>query len=406
MKKPYERLIEYCKVNTMSSDTVPTSPTTEVQFDLANILKDELIAMGVQDVVLQDSCVVYGKIPATAGQEDAPAIGFIAHVDTVPDFSGENVKPLVHTNYDGKDIVLPNCGRVISVSDFPHLAQMKGKTVITASGDTLLGSDDKAGIAEIMCLCERLLTSDIPHGTVCVAFTPDEEVGLGTSRFDLAQFGADFAYTLDGGLAGEVVYENFNAASAKFVVNGVNVHPGSAKNIMVNASLVALEIAGMLPSCETPAHTEGYEGFYHLIGMEGGVDQATLAYIVRDHDACKLEHRIETLRHIEKTVREKYGENAVTLDIRMGYRNMAEKVKTRMEIVDAAIRATKAVGLTPAIQPIRGGTDGANLTEMGLLCPNLGTGSYGFHGPYEHSIAEDMELCVDILQGILNEFVK
>lgn len=406
MKKPYERLIEYCRVNTMSDDTAPSSPTTKVQFDLARRLEQELTALGVQDVVLQDSCVLYGKIPATPGQESAPAIGFIAHLDTVPDFPGENVKPLIHENYDGKDIVLPNCGRVIGVGDFPHLPSKKGKTVITASGDTLLGSDDKAGIAEIMCLCERLLTSDLPHGTVCVAFTPDEEVGLGTSRFDLAQFGADFAYTLDGGEAGEVVYENFNAASAGFTVTGVNVHPGSAKNIMVNASLVAMEIAGMLPAGETPARTEGYEGFYHLIAMEGGVDKASLTYIVRDHDANKLNCRIETLRHIEKCMKEKYGEGAVSLEIRMGYRNMAEKVKTRMEIVNAAVRATEKAGLKPVISPIRGGTDGANLTEKGLLCPNLGTGSYGFHGPYEHSVAEDMEICVDILEGILKEFLK
>ncbi len=403
MKKPYERLMEYCRVNTMSDEAVETSPTTKVQFDLANLLLKELEEMGVSNLQLDETCVLYGEIPATLGQENAPAIGFIAHLDTVPDFPGEEVKPLVHENYDGEDIKLPLCDRVISVSDFPHLKDMKGKTVITASGDTVLGSDDKAGVAEIVCLCERLLNSDIPHGKVCIAFTPDEEVGLGTSNFDIPRFGADFAYTLDGGRAGEVVYENFNAASAVFTVEGVNVHPGSAKNIMINASLVAMEINSMLPACETPANTEGYEGFYHLISMEGSVDKATLAYIVRDHDGSKLDHRVDTLRHIEKIMQEKYGDK-VNLKIRMGYRNMAEKVKTRMEIVEAALRATEKAGLIPSTDPIRGGTDGANLTADGLPCPNLGTGSYGFHGPYEHSVAEDMELCVDMMEGILKEF--
>lgn len=403
MKKPYERLMEYCRVNTMSDETVETSPTTKVQFDLANLLLKELEEMGVSNLQLDETCVLYGEIPATPGQENAPAIGFIAHLDTVPDFPGEEVKPLVHENYDGEDIKLPLCDRVISVSDFPHLKDMKGKTVITASGDTVLGSDDKAGVAEIVCLCERLLNSDLPHGKVCIAFTPDEEVGLGTSNFDIPRFGADFAYTLDGGRAGEVVYENFNAASAVFTVEGVNVHPGSAKNIMINASLVAMEINSMLPACETPANTEGYEGFYHLISMEGSVDKATLAYIVRDHDGSKLDHRVDTLRHIEKIMQEKYGDK-VNLKIRMGYRNMAEKVKTRMEIVEAALRATEKAGLVPSTDPIRGGTDGANLTADGLPCPNLGTGSYGFHGPYEHSVAEDMELCVDMMEGILKEF--
>ena len=395
--------MEYCRVNTMSDETVETSPTTKVQFDLANLLLKELEELGVSNLQLDETCVLYGEIPATPGQENAPAIGFIAHLDTVPDFPGEEVKPLVHENYDGEDIKLPLCDRVISVSDFPHLKEMKGKTVITASGDTVLGSDDKAGVAEIVCLCERLLNGDIPHGKVCIAFTPDEEVGLGTSNFDIPRFGADFAYTLDGGRAGEVVYENFNAASAVFTVEGVNVHPGSAKNIMINASLVAMEINSMLPACETPANTEGYEGFYHLISMEGSVDKATLTYIVRDHDGSKLDHRVDTLRHIEKIMQEKYGDK-VNLKIRMGYRNMAEKVKTRMEIVEAALRATEKAGLIPSTDPIRGGTDGANLTAEGLPCPNLGTGSYGFHGPYEHSVAEDMELCVDMMEGILKEF--
>ncbi len=404
MKKPYERLMEYVKVNTMSDDTAEKSPTTKVQFDLANRLYKELEELGVSDLYLDDTCVLYGRIPATPGQEKAPAIGFIAHLDTIPDFPGENVKPLIHQNYDGKDLHLPLCDRVIRVSDFPHLKNCVGKTIITASGDTVLGADDKAGVAEIVCLCEDLLAGDIPHGTVCIAFTPDEEVGLGTSNFDIARFGADFAYTMDGGQAGDVEYENFNAASAVFTVTGVNVHPGSAKNIMVNASLVAMEIVEMLPSGETPACTEGYEGFYHLIAMEGTVDQASLTYILRDHDGSKLQHRVDTLKHIEKLIKEKYGDTAAELKIRMGYRNMAEKISARMEIVEAAKRATVKAGVTPVTDPIRGGTDGANLTAEGLPCPNLGTGSYGFHGPYEHSVAEDMDTCVKIMKGILQEF--
>lgn len=406
MKKPYERLIEYAMVNTMSDDNAEKSPTTQVQFDLVNRLYKELEELGVSQLYLDDTCVLYGKIPATPGQEDAPAIGFIAHLDTIPDFPGENVKPLIHADYDGKDIHLPLCDRVIRVSDFPHLAKCVGKTIITASGDTVLGADDKAGVAEIVCLCEELLTKDIPHGTVCIAFTPDEEVGLGTSNFDISRFGADFAYTMDGGQAGDVEYENFNAASATFTIHGENVHPGSAKNIMVNASLVAMEVAGMVPAAETPAHTQGYEGFYHLMSMEGTVDKATLSYILRDHDGDKLQYRVDTLRHIEKIIKEKYGDDAAELSVRMGYRNMKEKLSTRMEIVHAARRATEKVGVTPVSDPIRGGTDGANLTQNGLPCPNLGTGSYGFHGPYEHSVAEDMEKCVEIMKGILQEFCK
>lgn len=405
MERPYEKLIRYCKINTMSDDTVPTSPTTECQFDLARLLEQELIALGVQDVYLSDACVVYGKLPATKGLEHLPAIGFLAHVDTVPEFSGENVEPLVIENYDGGDIPLPKGDRTICVSDFPHLPAMKGKTLITASGDTLLGADDKAGVAEIVALCERLISSGEPHGPVCIAFTPDEEVGLGVSRFDTERFGADFAYTLDGSAVGEVIYENFNAASAKVTVHGKNVHPGSAKNVMLNASLVAMEFNAMLPAGDTPARTEGYEGFFHMMQMSGGIETASLAYIVRDHDLQKLGYRVETLRHIEKLLNEKYGEGTVEVEIKDGYRNMAEKVRTRMEIVDAALKATEAAGVTPVVVPIRGGTDGAVLTEMGVPCPNLGTGCYGFHGPYEHAVAEDMERTVEILAQILKQFL-
>lgn len=404
MEQAYEKMMRYCRVNTMSDDASDCMPTTERQFTLARMLADELRQIGVQDVAVSDACVVYGNLPATAGLEDRKAIGFIAHVDTVPDFCGENVCPRVIANYDGQDIPLPKGGRTIRVADFPHLEDKKGKTLITASGDTLLGADDKAGVAEIVSLCERLVASGEPHGKVCVAFTPDEEVGRGTVGFDLAQFGADYAYTLDGSAPGEVVYENFNAASAVVTVAGRNVHPGSAKDIMLNASLVAMEWNALLPTCETPAHTQEYEGFFHLMSMQGDVEQARLSYIVRDFDAAKLQMRLDTMRLAERTLNERYGDGTVSLEITMGYRNMREKIEQHPEVVDAALRATKAVGLAPIVKPIRGGTDGSSLTERGLPCPNLGTGGYGFHGPYEHVVAEEMELCVEVLLQLLREF--
>ena len=403
MERAYEKLIRYAKVHTRSDDVSTETPSTKLQFDLARMLEKELRDMGASEVVLTDTCVVYAKIPATKGMENKPKVGFIAHVDTVPEFPGENVKPILHENYDGKDIVLPLCGRVISVADFPALKEKVGKTILTASGDTLLGSDDKAGVAEIMVLCERLLNEDIPHGTVCVAFTPDEEIGRGTETFDIAQFGADFAYTLDGGAVGEVVSENFNAASATVTIHGVNVHPGSAKDIMVNASLVAMELNALLPAGAIPAKTTGYEGFFHLTEMEGNIELAKMHYIMRDHDLQKLRQKEEVFRTAVAAINGRYGEGTVEADVKEGYRNMREELNKHPEVVEAALRATEKLGLTPITTPIRGGTDGANLTNAGLPCPNLGTGSAGFHGPMEHSIVEDMDLCVDVLLGILKE---
>lgn len=403
MERAYEKLIRYAKVHTKSDENSTATPSTAIQFDLAKLLEKELREMGASDVVLTDTCDVYAKIPATKGMEKKAKVGFIAHVDTSPDFSGKNVKPILHENYDGKDIVLPLCNRVISVSDFPALKEKVGKTILTASGDTLLGSDDKAGIAEIMVLCERLLNEDIPHGTVCVAFTPDEEVGRGTESFDIEQFGADFAYTLDGGAVGEVVSENFNAASASVTVHGVNVHPGSAKDIMVNACLVAMELNALLPAGAIPAKTTGYEGFFHLNGMEGNVEQAKLHYILRDHDLKKLREKEKVFRSAVAAINGRYGAGTVEAKIKEGYRNMREELDKHPEVVEAAMRATEKLGITPITTPIRGGTDGANLTNAGLPCPNLGTGSAGFHGPMEHSVVEDMDLCVEVLLGILKE---
>ena len=382
--RAYERLIKYAKVSTASEEGIGVSPSTPRQFDLARLLVDELRELGVADAEVTDTCYVYGHLPATPGHESAPCLGFIAHMDTSPDFSGENVKPRVIENYDGGDLELG-----------------AGRTLITASGDTLLGADDKAGIAEIMTLIEQLQGGEIAHGRIAVCFTPDEEVGCGTANFDIPKLGADFAYTLDGGAEGEVVYENFNACSAVVNITGVNVHPGSAKNVMVNAALVATEFNAALPSCETPRHTEGYEGFYHLTAIAGTAERAELRYILRDHDAKKLEMRRETMFHIMKILNERYGAGTVSLSFREQYRNMAEKIRPDyMHLVENAVKATENAGVEPLRQPIRGGTDGAQLSWEGLPCPNLGTGGYAFHGPYEHITAEGMDKCVEIIRGI------
>ena len=399
--RAYERLLKYVKINTKSDESSTTVPTTAVQFDLANILVSELREIGCENVRVDETCYVYAEIPASEGCENAPAIGFIAHMDTSPDFSGEGVNPQLHPDYNGEDVVLGDSGRVLSVKTFPHLARLKGRTLITTDGNTLLGADDKAGIAEIMTLAERIITEKIPHGKICIGFTPDEEVGSGADHFDVEGFGADYAYTSDGGAEGSLEYENFNAAGAKFTVNGVNVHPGSAKNIMVNALLVAMEINSMLPSADVPSKTEGYEGFFHATDMSGDVEKATLSYIVRDHSAEMFEARKTILRHIEKTLNEKYGEGTVVLEIKEQYRNMYEMILPEKHLVDNAILAAERCGLTPSVEPIRGGTDGARLSYMGLPCPNLGTGGYAFHGPFEHITVEGMDKATEMLAEIV-----
>ena len=404
--KAYERLIRYAKVSTASEEGIGRSPSTQRQFDLARILVEELRELGIADAELTDSCYVYGHLEATPGCEDAPCLGFIAHMDTSPDFSGEGVKPRIIENYDGEDVEL-GAGRTLSVKRFPHLPRLKGRTLITTSGDTLLGADDKAGIAEIMTLVEELQRDGTPHGRIAVCFTPDEEVGCGTANFDIPKLGAKYAYTLDGGPEGEVVYETFNASSVVVHITGVNVHPGSAKNIMVNAAQVATEFNACLPCCETPRYTEGYEGFYHLTSIEGTVERAELRYILRDHDAKKLEQRRETMQHAGKTLNERYGAGTVSVSFREQYRNMVEKiVPEHMHLVDSAIRAIEDSGLEPLRQPIRGGTDGALLSWEGLPCPNLGTGGYAFHGPYEHITVEGMDKCVEIVRRIVEIYAE
>lgn len=395
-----ERFLRYAAVHTTSDENSGTTPSAPREFDLARLLADELTAIGASDVTLTETGYVYATVPATAGREQDAAIGFIAHIDTSPDFSGEHVCPQIHPNYDGGAVALGDSGLVLDPAVFSHLPELRGRTLITSDGTTLLGADDKAGVAEIMTAADLLLHTDRPHGKICVAFTPDEEIGEGAHHFDLKRFGADFAYTVDGGPENEIEYENFNAASAVFSVTGVNVHPGSAKDIMVNAALVACEINSMLPAAETPAHTEGYEGFYHLCEMHAAPERAVMKYIVRDHDANRFAARLDTCRHIEKVLGEKYGADAVRLVIREQYRNMAEKILPRFEIVERAQNAIRAVGAEPVSLPVRGGTDGAQLSFMGLPCPNLGTGGYAFHGPFEHVTVEGMETAVSVLLKI------
>lgn len=401
--KVTERFLSYVACHTASDEYSESCPSSSRQFVLADQLADTLRALGLTDVVRDDGCYVYGTLPATAGHESAPRLGLIAHMDTSPDFSGENVHPVFHENYDGGDIVL-GAGRTLRTSEFPHLPTLRGRTLITTDGSTLLGADDKAGIAEIVTLLEELIEQNLPHGKIAVCFTPDEEVGRGADGFDLERFGADFGYTVDGGAEGEIEYENFNAASAVWEIRGFNVHPGSAKDIMINAQLVAIEINNMLPPHETPRDTEGYEGFYHLCAMQGRVESARLEYIVRDHDDAKFEARLDCLRSIEKAINEKYGEGTATLTIREQYRNMAQIISQHMHLIDTAKKAARESGIEPKIQPIRGGTDGARLSYMGLPCPNLGTGGYAFHGPYEHITVEGMERTVAMLHKIVQSY--
>lgn len=402
--KAYERLLKYVKVYTTSDENSETHPTTMRQFDLAKMLVEEMKEIGIEGVTCDEHCYVYGYIPATKGYEDKHAIGLIAHLDTAPAACGENVKPQIIENYDGGNVVLKGNNSILSPERFPHLKNLKGRTLITTDGTTLLGADDKAGIAEILTACEKIINENIPHGKICIGFTPDEEVGLGAHLFDVKKFGADFAYTIDGGIEGEISYENFNASMAKVEISGVSVHPGSAKNTMINALNVAIELNGMLPACERPETTEGYEGFYYLEKMSGNTDAATMEYILRDHDAAKIEAKKDTLKLAEKLLNEKYGEGTVKVTIKDQYKNMVEHIKPCFHLIDNATDAMEVLGVTPVIEPIRGGTDGATLSYMGLPCPNLGTGGFAYHGEFEHITVEGMDICTDIIVEILKKY--
>lgn len=398
--KVEERLLKYVSYWTTSDEACTSIPSSDREFALAKVLEAELKELGLTKVTLTEHCYVYGLLPATPGMENKKAIGFISHIDTAPDYSGENVKPQIIPNYDGQDVLLPGSGAYLKVADFPTLSGLKGRTLITTDGTTLLGADDKAGVAEIMTAVEELIAEDTPHGDIWIGFTPDEEVGAGADLFDLDYFKADYAYTVDGDYEGEVAYENFNAASAVFSITGVNVHPGEAKDIMINAALVGCEIVALLPKNETPSHTEGREGFFHLTDMSGDVASATLSFIVRDHDKDLFESRLNLLRTLEVEMNQKYGAGTVELEIKHSYENMLSVIEQQMYIVDLAKDAIASVGLTPISRPVRGGTDGARLSFMGLPCPNLGTGGYGFHGPYEHISVEGMQTAVQIIKTI------
>lgn len=403
MMKVQDRLLKYVAYWTTSDESGSVIPSSEREFALGRELKQELEDLGLSRVILTDHCYVYGLLPATSGMEDRKAIGFIAHIDTAPDYSGENVKPQIIENYDGNDILLKGSNTYLKVSDFPTLETLTGRTLITTDGTTLLGADDKAGIAEIMTALEQIITEGTPHGDIWIGFTPDEEIGAGADLFDLDYFKADFAYTVDGDYEGEVAYENFNAASADFIIHGVNVHPGEAKDIMVNAALLATEIVSRLPKAETPAHTEGREGFYHLTDMSGDVAFAKLSFIVRDHDKDIFESRLNLLRTIEVEMNQEYGAGTVELTITHSYENMLSVIEQHMDVIERAQNAIRESGLEPISRPVRGGTDGARLSFMGLPCPNLGTGGYGFHGPYEHISVEGMETAVRIIKSIATD---
>ena len=400
------RLLKYVKVNTISDPKSETLPSTQIQFDLAKILVEDLKEIGVKDASLDENCYVMGSIPGNA--ENAPAIGLIAHMDTSPEFSGENVKPQIIEDYDGNDIVLnKDLNIVMKVSDFPYLADFKGHTLITTDGTTLLGADNKAGIAEIMEVAKYFIDNpDVKHGDIKICFTPDEEVGRGTEKFDLEKFGADFAYTLDGSFEGEIEYENFNAASAVIKIHGTNIHPGSAKHKMKNSLLIAMEFNALLPVFDVPQYTEGYEGFYHLDEAGGTVELTTLEYIIRDHDMEKFTARKEFMTKAAAFINEKYGEGTAEIEIKDSYFNMKEHILPVMHIVDSAVAAMEKTGVKPIVKAIRGGTDGAALSYKGLPTPNIFTGGFNYHGRYEAVSVQSMNKAVATVIEILKSYAQ
>ena len=396
-----ERFLRYVKFDTMSDEYSDTCPSTAGQRTLGAALVEEMRAIGIQDAHMDEHGYVYGTVP---GDPNLPTIGLIAHMDTSPDASGADIKAKI-ISYEGGDVLLNEEKNIVMrEKDYESLKNHRGKHLIVTDGTTLLGADDKAGIAEIMTAAEFLLTTRMNHATVRIGFTPDEEIGRGADLFNVAQFGADYAYTVDGGAIGEMEYENFNAASATVVVNGLNIHPGSAKDKMVNSQYIAMEYQSLLPALQKPEHTEGYEGFIHLTDMAGEVEKTTLRYIIRDHDMEKFQEKKAVMQAAADALNEKYGAGTVELTVKDSYYNMREKIEPCMYIVERATEAMKAVGIEPKIVPIRGGTDGARLSFMGLPCPNLCTGGENFHGRYEYIPVEDMEKVVQILVGLLTTF--
>lgn len=403
-----ERFLHYVSFDTQSKDDEEQVPSTEKQRVLAEVLKRELEEMGASDVRMSENGYVYAVLPATT-EKPVKALGFISHMDTAPAMSGTDVRPRIVENYGGGDIVLNEEKQIVMrVKDFPGMADCVGKDLIVTDGTTLLGADDKAGVAEIMEMAEFFLSHpEIPHGKICIGFTPDEEVGRGADFFDVEGFGADVAYTVDGGPIGELEYENFNAASGKVEINGRGVHPGSAKGSMINALLVGMEFQSLLPVFENPMYTEGYEGFFHLDQFSGDVESAHMEYIIRDHDREKFEKKKELFEEAAAYLNRKYGEGTVVVKLKDSYYNMKEKIEPEnLYLIDIASEAMKALGIAPQVTPIRGGTDGARLSYMGLPCPNLCTGGYNFHGKYEFIPVQSIDTMVEILKDIVIRFEK
>lgn len=406
MSKVLDRFLHYVSFDTQSMDDQEQVPSTEKQLALAKALKEELEAMGASQVRMSEHGYVYAVIPATA-DHPVKSLGFVAHMDTAPAMSGKDVKPRIVERYDGQDLVLNEEKKIVMrVKDFPGMLDCVGKDLIVTDGTTLLGADDKAGVAEIMTMAEFFLSHpEIPHGKICIGFTPDEEVGRGADFFDVEHFGAEAAYTVDGGPVGELEYENFNAASGKVDICGRGVHPGSAKGAMVNALLVGMEFQSMLPAFENPMYTEGYEGFFHLDQMAGYVESAHLEYIIRDHDREAFEKKKALFEEVSRYLNVKYGEGTVLTAVKDSYYNMKEQIEPdHLYLIDTAKEAMKSLNIKPLVSPIRGGTDGARLSYMGLPCPNLSTGGYNFHGRYEFIPVQSLEQMVEVLKKIITLF--
>lgn len=406
MEKILDRFLRYVAVDTQSDPESDSQPSAAKEFNLLKMLRDELHAMGVE-ASLDEYGYVMAKIPSNCGK-DVPAVGFIAHVDTAPDASGDNIRPQIIRNYDGSDIPLKGVeGLYLKVSEFPELAGYRGQTLITTDGTTLLGADDKAGVAEIMDAVQYIMAHpEFRHGDIMIGFTPDEEIGRGVAKFDVRKFGAKYAYTMDGGALGELEYENFNAAGATIRIQGRNIHPGYAKGKMLNAILIGMELNDMLPAWQRPEYTDGYDGFYHLISFKGEVETATFSYIIRDHDMDLYEQKKAYLEKCVEFINSKYGEGTASVDIKHQYYNMRKEVEPHYHIVEKAVKAMEAEGIRPKIQPIRGGTDGANLSFMGLPCPNIFAGGHNFHGKMEFVPLESMEKASKVILNIISLYAE
>ncbi|MFP4289569.1 MAG: peptidase T [Bacteroidales bacterium] len=402
-----DRFLKYISIDSQADPESNTFPSTQKQFDMANLLAEELKEMGLKDAHVDENCYVMATLPSNMNG-DVPVVGFLAHVDTAPDLPGKNIQPRIIENYDGKDIFLnPQKNIIMQVNDFPELKKYKGQTIITTDGTTLLGADDKAGVAEIMTAIDHLIRNpDIKHGTIKVAFTPDEEIGKGVDHFDVNKFGAQYAYTLDGGEIGELEYENFNAAYAKISIQGRNVHPGMSKNKMLNSIIIGSEFNDLLPVFDRPEFTENYEGFFHLIKLNGTVEKSFLHYIIRDHDKHKFEERKNMIHDVADFMNKKHGPKTIEVDIKDQYYNMKEKVEPVYHIVEIAKQAMESCDVKPLIKPIRGGTDGARLSYMGLPCPNLFAGGHNFHGKYEFIPLESMEKATKVILEIVKSFAR